>query len=106
MNKYDTKVLEVAPKNGTIQELIRRKVRGPFFTFIDMMIGNLFFAADGLSSKGAYYLLVSETKAELIHIEPSLETSQQDVTNVIQHSAHQRSFKFEGYKYKIARKIR
>jgi|SRR5690606_26393599 len=106
MNKYDKKILEIAPNNGSIHELIRRPIRSGFLRFVDMMFDNVLVAADGLSSTGAYYLLVGDTSAELVHIEKDLQVSQQNVTQVVQQSVKKRSFEFDGNKYKVHRKIR
>lgn len=106
MNKYDKKILEIAQEGGTIHELIRRPVRSPLIQFIDMMLNNTLWTVDGLREKGAFYLLLDETKADLVHIERNFNVSHQDVTSVIQSSAHKSSFKFEGSKYKLYRKIK
>jgi len=106
MNKYDKKIVEVAPDGETIHELIRRPVRSPLFHFIDILLDSVLWSADGFTSKGAYYLVLDKTKAELIHIERNLDVSHKDVTSVVQVSANKNSFKFEGYKYKLIRKIR
>lgn len=106
MNKYDEKILGIASAEGTIHELIRRPIRSPFYQFVDILLDNVLFVADGLSSKGAYYLLVKETEADLIHIDRNLNVSRQDVTSVIQAAANKKSFKFEGNKYKLCRKVR
>ncbi len=106
MNKYDAKILEIASSSGTIHELLRRPVRNPLFQLIDIMLNNTLWAVDGLVSKGAYYLLLDETKADLVHIERNLDVSRIDVTSVVKDSAKKRSFDFEGNRYKLYRKIR
>ena len=69
MNKYDAKILEIASGDVKIYELMRRKIQGPFVRFIDTMLNSTLMAADAINSKGTYYLLLDETKADLVHID-------------------------------------
>lgn len=106
MNKFDNKILEIAPKEGTIHDLLRRKVRSGLFQFVDMMYNNIFLTIDHLESTGAYYLIVEKNKATLVHIDKDLQVSRKDITNIIQTSGNKNSFEYEGYKYKLYRKVR
>lgn len=106
MNKYDKKILKIAPDNCTIHELIRRPVRSPFFHYMNIILDNIPWMGDGFTSKGAYYLVINETKGDLAHIERNLDVSHKDVTNAVQISADKRAFEFEGNRYKLHRKIK
>ena len=91
MNKYDKKVLEIAPEASSIQELSRRPIRSRFAHFVDMLLDSPLIVLDSFQ-KGAYYLLVDKTNAELVHIDRDLTVSQKDVTNVISSMGNKRSF--------------
>lgn len=108
MNKYDKELLELAPKDGTIYELLRRPVRSSFFHFVSILFDNIPWIIDGLSSKGAYYLHINEgnEKAVLIHIDRNINSSQEDVTTAVGKSANKKSFVFENNRYKLHRKVR
>ncbi len=106
MNKYEQKLLEVVPANTTIHELLRRPVRSPLLQLVDLMLENILWVADGLSSKSAYYLVSDEVKADLVHIEQDLTVSHEDVTGIVPDAALKKSFDFEGNRYKFLRKIR
>lgn len=106
MNKYDTKIHEIASENSTIHELNRRPIRSSFFNFVSIMLDNIPWVVDGFTSKGAYYLILDGTKADLVHIERNLDVSHRDVTRTVQGAANKRSFDFEGNRYKIYRKIK
>lgn len=83
MKKYEKKILELAPESGTIYELLRRPVRSKLVHFIDMMFDSLLLVADGLKSNGAYYLLMNEAKADLVHITPDLDVSKANVSTAV-----------------------
>jgi hypothetical protein len=106
MNKYDAKILEIASEDVTIYELMRRTIKSPLVHFIDIMLNSTLMAADAINSKGTYYLLLDETKADIVHIERNLDVSHKDVTHAIQVSLNKKSFEWEGQRYKLYRKIR
>lgn len=107
MNKYDVKINEIAPEASTIHELICRPVRSPFFQFVNIIFDSIPWVVDGIAaSQGAYYLIINESKADLVHMERNLDLSQSNVTSAVQKSANKRSFEFEGNKYKLYRKIK
>lgn len=105
MNKYDKKILEVAPNDVIIHELICRPVRSSLFQAIDLLLDNLFFISDGLKAKGTYYLLSDDKKVTLAHIERDLQVNYKDVTTAIQQTQNRRTFIFEDHRYKTIRKI-
>lgn len=95
-----------APEHATVQELLQRPVRSKLFHLFDILFDNILITADSLKSKGVYYLVITEDKAELVHISPELIVSSKDITNVIQYSANKRSFVYDDHKYIIYRKIK
>lgn len=105
MNKYDEKILSITQKGVIIHELLRRPVQNFFTQIIDMLFNNILFTVDGLQTKGAYYLVTDQEKATLIHIDRELEVHEQDITEVIQQAAYQRSFIFDGHRYRPLRQI-
>lgn len=108
MNKYDRRLFEVATEVGVVHELLRRPIRSRLFKLVDLMFDNIGWTFDGLSSKGAYYLVITPDRmvAMVYHIDRNLEVTTWDVTSVVQAMAGKKSFEFEGYRYKLYRRIK
>lgn len=92
MNKYEKKILELAPEQATIHELLRRPKRSALFHFFDLLFANIFWVADGFKTRGTYFLVTNNEQAALFHISPELDVTSEDITATIQATAHKKSF--------------
>lgn len=106
MNKYEKKILELAPEQATIHELLRRPKRSALFHFFDLLFDNIFWVADGFKTRGTYFLVTNNEQATLFHISPELDVTSEDITATIQTAAHKKSFIHQEHQYKIYRKIK
>lgn len=108
MNKYDEKVLQVAPKNAVVYELLRKKTRGSKGEIINFLLEGLLSFGDAvkqLDTREAFYLVMNENNAELVTLQNDLTSANLDVTSSVQISSGKKHFLFDGYKYKLYRKI-
>lgn len=92
MNKYEKKILELAPEQATIHELLRRPKRSALFHFFDLLFDNIFWVADGFKTRGTYFLVTNNEQATFFHISPELDVTSEDITATIQAAAHKKSF--------------
>lgn len=109
MKKYDIKIIEYAPKDATIYELLRKEVRSTGNKIIDFITEGIFqfgTAVDQLKEGEAYYLIMNEQKAELALINREMEVSYEDVTNSVHSSSGKKHFQYNGHKYTLFRKVR
>ncbi|MFS0821312.1 hypothetical protein [Bacillus sp. 1P02SD] len=109
MNKYDEKIIQFAKEKDEIFELLQSEVRsngGKVFNFLLEGIFSFDSAVKQLDRKEAFYLVVNQEKAELVTIQKTLELSHQDISGAIQVASGKKSFEFNGYKYKLFRKIK
>jgi len=108
MNKYDKKVLRVAPKSAKIYELLQKKDRGAKGQIIELLFDSILSVGEALKqieTRGAYYLVMNDHKAELVRIHKDLAVSNQDITSLVQISSGKKQFVLDGYKYKLYRKV-
>lgn len=109
MNKYEQELSKVTPKGAKVYELIQEDINSRSGQIFDFLLeGILAFrkALIGLKTRDAYYLVINEGKSELVQIQRNLNIVQQDVTNAVQEASNKKSFKYEGKRYKLYRKIR
>lgn len=106
MNKYDEKVLEIEEDAESIIELMRKKKMNALEKTIDFVFTNSLTVADGLSLKGAFYLVTKAGINKLVNISRDLQVEQFDVTNEVQNSPKSKMFEYEGNYYKTFRKVR
>lgn len=108
MNKYDKKVLEVAPIGAVIYELLQKEDRGSNGKIIDFLLeGILSFgsAVKQLETRETYYLIMNENEADLVPIQMDLTISNQDISSAVQIASGKKYFLHDGYKYNLYRKI-
>lgn len=106
MNKYEKKIFEITKKNKSIHELLRRPKRGIQFHIMDTLADFMLSVKDSFDTKGVYYLVMDETKAELFHITKELDYTKTDITHVIANATKQNKFEYDGYNYKLLKKVR
>lgn len=104
-NKYDEQILKVTNPNESIQELVRKPKRNFLFQVIDLFLDFIPSSLDQIKAEGAFYLVVNDHEAKLVHIDRTLHLQAQDVTNIIRNRKKKNSFDFDGYQYRIVRKI-
>ncbi|MGN7300162.1 hypothetical protein [Ferdinandcohnia sp. SAFN-114] len=108
MNKYDEKVLKVAPKGAVIFELLQKEVRSTKGNIVDFLLdGILSFgsAVKQLETRETYYLIMNENEAKLITMQKDLTISNKNITSAVQIASEKKHFLLDGYKYKLYRKI-
>lgn len=106
MNKYEKKIFEITSENKSIHELLRRPKRGIWFHIIDTLADFMLSVKDSFDTDGVYYLVMDEKKAELVHITKELDYTKTDITHVIANAAKQNKFEYDGYNYKLFKKVR
>lgn len=104
-NKYDEQILKVTNSNESIQELIRKPIGNFLFQVIDLFLDFIPSTFDHIKAEGAFYFVVNDQEAKLVHIDRTLHLQEQDVTNIIRNRKKKNSFDFDGYQYHIVRKI-
>ncbi|WP_449537679.1 hypothetical protein [Ferdinandcohnia sp. Marseille-Q9671] len=108
MNKYDEKVIQYAPQDTVIYELIRKKKHDTGGQIVNFLLEGILSAGTAvkqLQTGGAYYLLMNDKKAELVTVQRNLDLSQQDVSRFVGRSSGKKHFHYEGYTYKLFRKV-
>lgn len=109
MNKYDEKIFQYATKNDTIFELLPKKLHGTgrnIFDFITENILSVGTVAKQLNTRESFYLVMNEEKAELVNIQKDLQLASQDITGSVKIASGKKNFDYNGYRYKIYRKLR
>jgi hypothetical protein len=109
MNKYDQRVIEYAPKESNIYELIPKKKQGTGIKVVDILLDNVLSlgpAVSQLEARESFYLVMNEKKAELVTITKNLTLSHQDITNSVNLASGKKHFDFDGYRYKLYRNVK
>ncbi|RFB17255.1 hypothetical protein DZB84_09285 [Bacillus sp. HNG] len=109
MNKFDEKIMQMAQENDEIFELLQSEMRSNGGKVLNFLLEGLFSfdsAVKQLEKREAFYLVMNHEKAELVTFQKTLELSRQDVTGAIQLASGKKTFDFNGYRYKLFRKIK
>ncbi len=109
MNKYDTKVMELATEGTIIYELTKDIIGSNSKPKTDFLLEGLLsfvVALKDVKKRDAYYLVIDGEKSKLVNIQRNLNVSHKDVTSAVQVASEKKSFEFEGQKYKLYRKIK
>ncbi|WP_096274584.1 hypothetical protein [Paucisalibacillus globulus] len=109
MNKYDQKVMQFAKEGSSIFELIPKKRQGTGIKIVDILLDNVLSlgpAVSQLERRESFYLVMDEQKAELVTIQKDLNLAHKDISNSVSISSGKKHFDFDGYQYKLFRKVK
>lgn len=107
MNKYQKKILEIAPAGAEVYELVNKKIRSTETQVLDFLMDyaiSFYDAISNLRKRVHYYLVIHENNTELVEISKDLSVSTYTIPKEVFHQKR-KHFDFNGQRFTLHRKM-
>lgn len=109
MKKTEEKIIDLAKADTKIIELQPQKARRDVKDILDLFLFiplNYKTAVRDLIQRNAYYLVTDDEQYFLYEIDPDLKSRREDVSSIVLKYINHTSFVYNGYEYKLSKRIR
>ena len=109
MEKTEEKILMLAKTDTKIIELQPQKARRTVKDILDLFLFvplNYKTAVRDLVQRNTYYLITDDEQYFLYEIDPGLESRREDISDIVLKHINHTSFVYNGYEYKLSKRIR